>query len=46
MPSNTGLGDTLQGVGDIFFLIEDRYSFLTLPTPRVALAEIGLSSKL
>jgi hypothetical protein len=37
--SNLGLGDTLQGTKDILFLIEDRCPFLTLPVPRVALAE-------
>jgi hypothetical protein len=41
MPSNPGLEDTLQGTKNVLFLIEDRYPFLALPAPRVAIVEIA-----
>jgi hypothetical protein len=39
VPSNPGLGDTLQGAEDIPFLVEDRYILLNA-VPDRGLAEL------
>ena len=41
MPSNPGLGDTLQGAEGVLFLVEDRYTLLNA-VPEQGLAELEL----
>jgi len=41
VPSNPGLGDTLQGAEGVLFLVEDRYTLLNA-VPEQGLAELEL----